>query len=40
VPQNDWGYTQSLQMVRSLMEDRMFPLTPGGIEEMTRALAR
>ena len=40
VPQDDWGYTQSLKMVRTLMEDRMFPLTPGGIEDMTRALAR
>jgi uncharacterized protein with von Willebrand factor type A (vWA) domain len=40
VPQHDWGYTQSLKMVRTLLEDRMFPLTPGGIEDMTRALAR
>jgi uncharacterized protein with von Willebrand factor type A (vWA) domain len=40
VPKDDWGYTQSLKMVRTLMEDRMFPLTPGGIEDMTRALAR
>jgi uncharacterized protein with von Willebrand factor type A (vWA) domain len=40
VPREDWGYTQSLGMVRTLMEDRMFPLTPGGIEDMTRVLAR
>ena len=40
VPQEAWGYTQSLGMVRTLLEDRMFPLTPGGIEQMTRALVR
>ena len=40
VSEEAWGYTQSLAMVRGLLEDRMFPLTPGGIEAMTRALAR
>ena len=40
VPRGDWGHTQSLGMMRQLMEDRMFPLTPGGIEDMTRILAR
>jgi uncharacterized protein with von Willebrand factor type A (vWA) domain len=40
VPEGDWGYSQSLGMVRELMEDRMFPLTPGGIEAMTQTLAR
>ncbi len=34
----DWGYTQSIGMVRALMENRMFPLTPAGLDEMTRAL--
>ena len=40
VPQEDWRYTQSLEMIRALMEERMFPLTPGGIEDMTKALAK
>ena len=40
VPQADWGYTQSLSMIRELMEQRMFPLTPAGIESMTQALMR
>ncbi len=33
-----WSHTRSIGMVRELMEDRMFPLTPAGLDEMTRAL--
>ncbi len=40
VPRDEWGFTQSVGMVRRLMEDRMFPLTPGGLDEMIRELSR
>jgi uncharacterized protein with von Willebrand factor type A (vWA) domain len=36
----DWRYAQSIGMMRKLMEDRMFPLTLGGIDAMARALSR
>ena len=36
----EWGFTQSVGMVRQLMEDRMYPLTPGGLDEMIRELSR
>ncbi len=39
-PVGQWGYTQSIAMTRQLMEGRMFPLTPDGIEAMTRELGR
>ena len=38
VPREYWDGTQSIALVRRLMEERMFPLTPGGLEAMTRAL--
>ena len=40
VPQDDWTYAQSIGMVRQLMEDRMYPLTPGGLDAMIRELSR
>ena len=40
VPRAEWGFTQSVGMVRQLMEDRMYPLTPGGLDEMIRGLSR
>jgi len=39
-PQKSWGYTNSITVVRQLMENRMFPLTVGGIEEMTKELSK
>ncbi len=39
-PRDEWGFTQSVGMVRQLMEDRMYPLTPGGLDEMIRELSR
>ncbi len=39
-PAPDWGYTQSIQMVRQLMEARMFPLTVAGLDDMARELTR
>jgi uncharacterized protein len=35
-----WEHTQSVGMVRDLMEDRMFPLTLSGLEEAMRELSR
>ncbi len=40
VPRAEWGFAQSVGMVRRLMEDRMYPLTPGGLDEMIRELSR
>jgi uncharacterized protein len=34
-----WGYTHSIQMVRELTEDRMFPLTISGITEAMKKLS-
>ncbi len=35
-----WEHSMSVGMLRHLMAGRMFPMTLGGIEEMTRELAR
>ena len=40
VPRDYWRGTQSVSLVRELMEHRMYPLTPAGLEDMTRALSR
>ena len=40
VPREYWAGAQSIGMVRELMADRMFPLTPGGLDEMIRELGR
>jgi uncharacterized protein with von Willebrand factor type A (vWA) domain len=37
-PLQRWDYTPSIQMIREIMEDRMFPLTVSGLEEGMRAL--
>jgi uncharacterized protein len=39
-PRPHWGYTQSNAMIRELVEDRMYPLTPDGLTEATRWLAK
>jgi uncharacterized protein len=39
-PQNRWSYVPSIQMVRELMGDRMYPLTLEGLEQGIRALQR
>ncbi len=38
--QNRWGYVPSIQMVRELMGERMYPLTLEGLEHGIRALQR
>jgi len=40
VPRAEWDGTHSIAMLRRLMEDRMYPLTPGGLDEMIRELSR
>lgn len=39
-PQNRWSYVPSIEMVRDLMGERMFPLTLEGLEQGIRALQR
>ncbi len=39
-PTADWGYTQSIGMIRSLVEGRMFPLSVSGLDDMARELTR
>ena len=36
----DWGYIPSIGLVRELMQDRMYPLTVGGLERAVQALRR
>ena len=39
-PREYWDGTHSIRLVRQLVEDRMFPLTPGGLDDMIRTLGR
>nr|WP_235898844.1 hypothetical protein [Iodidimonas gelatinilytica] len=38
IPSQHWSYSQSISMLRDLMDDRMFPLTLDGIDRAIRAL--
>jgi uncharacterized protein with von Willebrand factor type A (vWA) domain len=40
VPEQYWGYTASIQLVRQLMHDRMYPLTLEGLDDAMRTLTR
>ncbi|KQR87991.1 vWA domain-containing protein [Sphingomonas sp. Leaf343] len=40
LPQEHWGYTQSIRIVREIMADRMYPLTITGLDDATRELTR
>ncbi|MGK6319858.1 vWA domain-containing protein [Sphingomonas sp. DT-204] len=40
VPEEQWGYSQSVRIMRELMNDRMYPLTLAGLDEATRELSR
>jgi uncharacterized protein with von Willebrand factor type A (vWA) domain len=40
VPEQYWTYTSSIQVVRTLMHDRMYPLTLEGLDEAMRTLSR
>jgi uncharacterized protein with von Willebrand factor type A (vWA) domain len=39
-PEQYWGYTPSIGMMKQLMGDRMFPLTIEGLDRAARELAR
>ncbi|MEG3165640.1 VWA domain-containing protein [Sphingomonas sp. PB2P19] len=40
LPAEQWGYTHSIQMIRELMTDRMYPLTLAGLDAAMRELTR
>ena len=40
IPEQHWGHSQSIQMMKTLMEDRMFPLTLEGLDRAIRQLTR
>ena len=40
VPENQWGYSQSVRMIKDLMKDRMYPLTLEGLDDAMRELVR
>ncbi|MCU6452581.1 VWA domain-containing protein [Sphingomonas sp. A2-49] len=40
VPDTQWGYSQSIRILRELMTDRMYPLTLAGLDEAMRELTR
>lgn len=40
IPREQWGYSQSIRILRELMTDRMYPLTLAGLDEAMRELTR
>ena len=40
VPEERWGFTQSIDITRRLVEDRMYPMTLKGMEEAMGYLSR
>ncbi len=40
VPEAHWGYSQSISLLKGLMNDRMYPLTLGGLDDAMRTLTR
>ncbi|MES2753964.1 MAG: VWA domain-containing protein [Pseudomonadota bacterium] len=40
VPREQWGYSQSVKIIRELLGDRMFPLSLAGLDEAMRELTR
>ncbi|WP_343521142.1 VWA domain-containing protein [Sphingomonas sp.] len=40
IPEEQWGYSQSVRILRELMNDRMYPLTLAGLDEAMRELSR
>ncbi len=40
VPEKQWGYSQSTKIIKELMNDRMYPLTLGGLDDAMRELSR
>jgi uncharacterized protein with von Willebrand factor type A (vWA) domain len=40
VPRPQWGYTQSIALIRQIFSERMYPLTIEGIDQAMRELVR
>jgi uncharacterized protein with von Willebrand factor type A (vWA) domain len=40
LPEEHWGYTQSIAMIRQLFAGKMYPLTLGGLEAAAKELSR
>ena len=40
VPEGQWGYSQSISILKELMNGRMFPLTLSGLDDAMRELTR
>ncbi|MFZ5746077.1 MAG: vWA domain-containing protein [Pseudomonadota bacterium] len=40
LPEAQWGYSQSVRILRELMNDRMYPLTLAGLDDAMRELSR
>jgi len=40
IPEEQWGYSQSVRILRELMNDRMYPLTLAGLDDAMRELSR
>ncbi|MBB4212741.1 vWA domain-containing protein [Rhodothalassium salexigens] len=40
VPERHWPYGQSIQMIRQIMDDRMYPMTLDGLDAAMRAVGR
>jgi uncharacterized protein with von Willebrand factor type A (vWA) domain len=40
LPEGQWGYTQSIAMIRQLFAGKMYPLTLGGLEAAAKELSR
>ena len=39
-PQASWQYRQSISLIRTIVQDRMFPVTVSGIEQAMRLLSK
>ena len=40
IPEKNWGHSQSIQMIRTVMEDRMYPLSLEGLDRAMKGLTR
>ena len=40
VPKDHWGWTPSIKIIQEMMENRMYPLTLGGLDEAMKELMR
>ncbi|MEG3179853.1 vWA domain-containing protein [Sphingomonas sp. LT1P40] len=40
IPEEQWGYSQSVRIVKELVNDRMYPLTLAGLDDAMRELGR